>query len=214
MERPTNQVESGESEPWFSVAMAIALSDAVSHLEARFREAMRVLEVDPLVDLGDFLLYLPEGYPYTLNVLRRLYFCLVTVSARLEPWKRQWARGLDATVGCSCLAEELMLRAIGLEAERVLEDESAAEGPDSSPVERAEWHAFHALAFEDADFEVLFESGGNNVLALAALKGFPGTLSMPWRDWFRPFNPGRGVSPLCWDGSLPHAPFGSSPNSN
>lgn len=208
--------EDGE-EPWhwFTVPMSLALTEAVGFLEVRFHDACEAFSVeDGAPDLEDFVLYLPSGYPYTPRVLQRIFFCLITVSARLEPLKRKWAQGRVGEVGCACLAEELMLRAIGLEAERLLADEWELLGVGPDDANEAKWWVFHDVAFEDADFEVLFESEGDNRVAAAKLDGLPGVTSMHFRDWFRPFSPKRGVSPLCWDGSVPHASFDTDPGLN
>jgi hypothetical protein len=37
---------------------------------------------------------------------------------------------------------------------------------------------------------------------------------MAFRDWFKPFNPTRGVSPLCWDGSFLDVITGQDPDRN
>jgi len=199
---------------WFTVPMARAVGAAVRSLEGMLEATYARLgagEVDPLPGNPMFL---PVGYPYTREVIRKFLYCLVTVSARLDGWQRQWAKGEDAEVGCASVAEELMLHAIGREAESLLEDDPEQIGCTEEDVKDADWSTFHSLAFEDADFCVLFESGGKDVVVDKGTADYFGISSMSFDDWFKPFGEARGVSPLCWEGSLPHALYDQDPELN
>lgn len=205
--------EDDELSAWLTLPMARALRQAVRVVAGGLQEDMRPL-ARPDALLEEAPPYLPPGYPYDRDVLTRFLYCLVTVSAKLDAWMRKTTAGEGGEVCCACLAEELMLYAVAREAELLLADDWELLGCAPEDAAEADWGAFHDLAFEDADFEMLFQSGGSDAVADAAVAVLPGHTSMALRDWFAPFNPTRGVSPLCWDGDLPDALFEQDPSKN
>ncbi len=115
---------------------------------------------------------------YTVGFVRRYFACFLTVA-----WKLR-APGVHRL---ACVAEELALSAMV----RFAEGLPAADG---SIAER-NFSGFEAIAFEDLDFERLFESRLVDLEGSAA----EGLANLRFKDWFEPFRDEDPVHPYVED---------------
>jgi hypothetical protein len=124
--------------------------------------------------------YLPR---YTPLLIKRFFACILTVAWKLAQPERH---------PLTCVAEELALRAIIVEAEGVLAEED----------EDADFGAFEDEAYEDTDFEYLFTPAADGIDD-SPVGAELGMGSLDLADWLKPFGQGdRGaVHPYVDDGS-------------
>lgn len=122
--------------------------------------------------------YLPPKYRprYTPLFVQQFLVCVVVVGWKL--FDEQQEHRLD------CLAEELALNAILTCAEGVVEIE------EGDPVD---FGYVVDMAYEDADFEALFDASRDGVEDTHVGRDVLGMTHLKFNEWFRPFNRGYRV---------------------
>ena len=127
--------------------------------------------------------YLPPQYAarYTPVFVKQFLACLMTVS-----WKLRSPEYHDL----ACVGEELALAAILHLAEALLEDQGL----------EPNFTAFVDVAFEDTDFEYLFEPEWDGIED-SELAGTFGIADLRFADWMKPFRGDQPVHPYCEDGA-------------
>lgn len=163
-----------------------ALINAVDILVDQFLEDVNSLsEVIPGVpppDIKDTSIsaFLPERYVHRYDGMfaKKFLICLIVVS-----WK---LRSNDAHT-LACTAEELALYALLREARGLLEDSGT----------EVDFGAFEDLAFEDMDFELLFDPAWDGIedYGNELTGGQARLVNLRFDDWFRPFREEVPVHP-------------------
>jgi len=139
--------------------------------------------------------YLPPQYAarYTPVFVKQFLACLMTVS-----WKLRSPEYHDL----ACVGEELALAAILHLAEALLEDQGL----------EPNFTAYVDTAFEDTDFEYLFEPEWDGIEDSELARPF-GIAALRFADWMKPFRGEQPVHPYCedsrdaWETSLVDEPL-------
>lgn len=169
-----------------------ALRDAAVVLVDHLQE-----DVEALMDGGAFegtfvMSYLPAKYlpSYDLAFLRRFSVCVVVVGWKLFDPAHEHR--------LACTAEELALHAILRCAEGLLE------GAEEEPVD---FGYLEDMAFEDMDFETLFDPSLDGIEDTPSGK-FLRMTNLKLREWFLPFSAERGdaVHPYADDATWRRGP--------
>jgi len=166
-----------------------------SHWKALY-EANTILIDEVLEDLTDLRAgtgfehlgiadYLPPRYltRYDDEFLRRFLMCLTSVGLKLR---------LPGFHPLGCVAEELALHAMIERARELLEEDG----------EEDDYSAWEDYAFEDADFELLYDDVMDGIEESPVGRRL-GMAPMGFHDWFVPFSPPRVVHPYVDAGDVP-----------
>jgi hypothetical protein len=131
--------------------------------------------------------YLPRKHlgRYDLSFAERFVVCLLTVAWKLRDSSKQWL---------ACTAEELALRAMIEEARTLL---LADPELDNAGAE-ANFNRFESVAFEDWDFEMLFDPAYDGVEDASDPRN--DIVNLHFDEWFWPFNDDRVIHPYLDEG--------------
>lgn len=139
------------------------------------------IDIETLMGGGAFsdtfaISYLPNKYlpSYDLGILRRFLVCVVVTGWKLFDPAHEHR--------LSCTAEELALHAIIRRAEEVLVEEGQ---------EPVEFDYLEDVAFEDMDFQALFDPSLDGIEDSPSGK-YLRMVNLKLKEWFLPFNAERG----------------------
>ena len=132
----------------------------------------------------DMAEYLPRKHlgRYNLSFAERFLVCILTVVWKLREPGMHWL---------ACTAEELALRAIIEEARTLV---LADPGLDEA---EADFGSFESVAFEDWDFEMLFDPAYDGVEDASDPR--EDVVNLRFEEWFEPFND-RVIHPYLDEG--------------
>ena len=159
-----------------------ALHAAVQILTDRFSEDLALLDESEDFSQTSMESFLPRKNlrRYGPGFARRFFVCMIVVGGKLFSKKRE---------ELCCVAEELALNAIIEQAESVLEMMGGKE---------ADYSALIDSAFQDLDFEILFNDELDGFEATEAAKQM-GVGYLRFDDWFTQFKNTGPVHPYCQD---------------
>lgn len=162
--------------------MSIGDMDVLTDVQREaLKEAAIVLTDECLHDPGPWLIDdLPPRFNpfYTGQFMNAFAVCVIVVA---------WKLFADEHHMLASVAEELALNALINHAKVQMELH------DQHPGE--EWGAYMDTAFEDLDFEMLWEDDLDGV-EVTEIGQQAGVVNLSLRDWFKPFNRRGGVHPF------------------
>ena len=175
-------VATGPAQP---AARARSRADARQLADMFFADLGRLARREVTSTETDMADYLPRKHlsRYNLSFAERFLVCVLTVAWKLCEPGVQWL---------ACTAEELALRAIVEEARALL-----LADPELAEAE-ANFNSFESVAFEDWDFEILFDPAYDGVEDSVDPRN--DVVNLHFDEWFKPFNDDRVIHPYLDEG--------------
>lgn len=157
---------------------AEALDWACADLTDSFFDDLGLLQRRGKFSSTSMSVFLPTKFllRYDLEFAKRFSLCLAAVA-----WKLR-ALGLHRL---ACTGEEIALRAVVTVARDLLSLDNVE--PDFS--------AFEEVAFEDTDFEFLFDPRHDGIEELPQIIALARPVNLSFKDWFKPFRDDNPVHP-------------------